>query len=184
MSVTIDVKGLKEGLAKIDALVVGTQKSTAKAINKALPKIKKATVDRVNEEYLVTKSNIYKTIKVDKAGMTLSAFIRSKGRPIALTKFRVTPKRPPRRKGRTVIAQVMRSGGGGAIPNAFIARMRSGHVGAMYRKGADRYPIGQFHGPSVPSMLGSAKISAFVGDKAERELQKQMELALDALIGG
>lgn len=184
MSVSIDVKGLKEGLAKIDALVVGTQKSTAKAINKALPKIKKAAVDRVNEEYLVTKPNINKTIKVDKAGMTLSAFIRSKGRPIALTKFRVTPKRPPKRKGRTVIAQVMRSGGGGAIPNAFIARMRSGHIGAMYRKGADRYPIGQFHGPSVPSMLGSAKISAFVGDKAEQELQKQMELTLDALIGG
>lgn len=185
MSVTIDVKGLKEGLAKIDALVVGTQKSTAKAINKALPKIKKAAVDRVNEEYLVTKPNINKTIKVDKAGMTLSAFIRSKGRPIALTKFRVTPKRPPKRKGRTVIAQVMRSGGGGgAIPNAFIARMRTGHIGAMYRKGADRYPIGQFHGPSVPSMLGSAKISAFVGNKAEQELQKQMELTLDALIGG
>lgn len=184
MSVSIDVKGLKEGLAKIDALVVGTQKSTAKAINKALPKIKKAAVDRVNEEYLVTKPNINKTIKVDKAGMTLSAFIRSKGRPIALTKFRVTPKRPSKRKGRTVIAQVMRSGAGGAIPNAFIARMRSGHIGAMYRKGADRYPIGQFHGPSVPSMLGSAKISAFVGDKAERELQKQMELTLDALIGG
>lgn len=184
MSVTIDVKGLKEGFAKIDALVVGTQKSTAKAINKALPKIKKAAVDRVNEEYLVTKSNINKTIKVDKAGMTLSAFIRSKGRPTALTKFRVTPKRPPKRKGRTVIAQVMRNGGGGAIPNAFIARMRSGHIGAMYRKGADRYPIGQFHGPSVPSMLGSAKMSAFVGDKAEQELQKQMELALDALIGG
>lgn len=184
MSVTIDVKGLKEGLAKIDALVVGTQKSTAKAINKALSKIKKAAVDRVNEDYLVTKPNINKTIKVDKAGMTLSAFIRSKGRPIALTKFRVTPKRPPKRKGRTVIAQVMRSGDGGAIPNAFIARMRSGHIGAMYRKGADRYPIGQFHGPSVPSMLGSAKISAFVGDKAEQELQKQMELTLDALIGG
>lgn len=184
MSVSIDVKGLKEGLAKIDALVVGTQKSTAKAINKALPKIKKAAVDRVNEEYLVTKPNINKTIKVDKAGMTLSAFIRSKGRPIALTKFRVTPKRPPKRKGRTVVAQVMRSGGGGAIPNAFIARMRSGHIGAMYRKGADRYPIGQFHGPSVPSMLGSAKISAFVGDKAEQELQKQMELTLDELIGG
>lgn len=183
MSVSIDVKGLKEGLVKIDALVVGTQKSTAKAINKALPKIKKAIVDRVNEDYLITKANINKTIKVDKAGTTLSAFIRSKGGPIALTKFRVTPKRPPKRKGRTVVAQVMRSGGG-AIPNAFIARMRSGHIGAMYRKGADRYPIGQFHGPSVPSMLGSAKISAFVGDKAEQELQKQMELALDALIGG
>ena len=97
MSVNIDVKGLKEGLGNIDALVVGTQKSTAKAINKALPKIKKAAVDRVNEDYLVTKPNINKTIKVDKAGMTLSAFIRSKGRPIALTKFRVTPKSPPKR---------------------------------------------------------------------------------------
>lgn len=184
MSVNIDIKGLKNGLAKIDALVVGTPKTTAKAINKALPKIKKAIVDRVNEDYLITKANINKTIKVDKAGMTLSAFIRSKGGPIALTKFRVTPKRPPKRKGRTVIAQVMRNGGGGTIPNAFIARMRSGHIGAMYRKGADRYPIGQFHGPAVPSMLGSAKISAFVGNKAEQELQKQMELALDALIGG
>ena len=171
MSVTIDIKGLKNGLAKIDALVVGTPKTTAKAINKALPKIKKAIVDRVNEDYLITKANINKTIKVDKAGMTLSAFIRSKGGPIALTKFRVTPKRPPKRKGRTVVAQVMRNGGGG-------------HIGAMYRKGADRYPIGQFHGPSVPSILGSAKISAFVGNKAEQELQKQMELALDALIGG
>ena len=63
MSVTVDIKGLKEGLAKIDALVVGTPKTTAKAINKALPKIKKAAVDRVNEEYLVTQSNINKTIR-------------------------------------------------------------------------------------------------------------------------
>ena len=53
MSVTIDIKGLKNGLAKIDAMVVGTPKTTAKAINKALPKIKKATVDRVNEDYLI-----------------------------------------------------------------------------------------------------------------------------------
>ena len=48
MSVTIDIKGLKNGLAKIDALVVGTPKTTAKAIrtNAACLKLKKATVDR------------------------------------------------------------------------------------------------------------------------------------------
>ena len=183
MSVTIDVKGLQEGLVKIDALSGETKRATSKAINTAIPKIRNAIVDKTTQDYFISKANVKKTIDVKRANPSgLSAFIRSKGRPVALTKFRVTPKRPPKRKGRTVKAQVMRNGGGGTIPNAFIARMGSGHIGAMYRKGADRYPIGQFHGPAVPSMLKNAEVSAFVGNVEQKKLLRQIGTSFEELI--
>lgn len=183
MSITIDVKGLQEGLVKIDALSGETKRATSKAINTAIPKIRNAIVDKTTQDYFISKANVKKTIDMKRANPSgLSAFIRSKGRPVALTKFRVTPKRPPKRKGRTVKAQVMCNGGGGAIPNAFIARMGSGHIGAMYRKGADRYPIGQFHGPAVPSMLKNAEVSAFVGNVAQEELLRQIGTSFEELI--
>nr|DAY19712.1 MAG TPA: minor tail protein Z [Caudoviricetes sp.] len=183
MSVTIDVKGLQEGLVKIDALSGETKRATSKAINTAIPKIRNAIVNKTTQDYFISKANVKKTIDVKRANSSgLSAFIRSKGRPVALTKFRVTPKRPPKRKGRTVKAQVMRNGGGGTIPNAFITRMGNGHIGAMYRKGADRYPIGQFHGPAVPSMLKNAEVSAFVGNVAQEELLRQIGTSFEELI--
>ena len=183
MSVTIDVKGLREGLVKIDALSGETKRATSKAINTAIPKIRNTIVDKTTQDYFISKANVKKTIDVKRANPSgLSAFIRSKGGPVALTKFRVTPKRPPKRKGRTVKAQVMRNGGGGTIPNAFIARMGSGHIGAMYRKGADRYPIGQFHGPAVPSMLKNAEASAFVGNVAQEELLRQIGTSFEELV--
>lgn len=183
MSITIDVKGLQEGLVKIDALSGETKRATSKAINTAIPKIRNAIVDKTTQDYFISKANVKKTIDVRKANPSgLSAFIRSKGGPVALTKFRVTPKRPPKRKGRTVKAQVMRNGGGGTIPNAVIARMGSGHIGAMYRKGADRYPIGQFHGPAVPSMLKNAEVSAFVGNVAQEELLRQIGTSFEELV--
>lgn len=183
MSVTIDVKGLREGLVKIDALSGETKRATSKAINTAIPKIRNTIVDKTTQDYFISKANVKKTIDVKRATPSgLSAFIRSKGGPVALTKFRVIPKRPPKRKGRTVKAQVMRNGGGGTIPNAFIARMGSGHIGAMYRKGADRYPIGQFHGPAVPSMLKNAEVSAFVGNVAQEELLRQIGTSFEELV--
>lgn len=183
MSVTIDVKGLREGLVKIDALSGETKRATSKAINTAIPKIRNTIVDKTTQDYFISKANVKKTIDVKRANPSgLSAFIRSKGGPVALTKFRVTPKSPPKRKGRTVKAQVMRNGGGGTIPNAFIARMGSGHIGAMYRKGADRYPIGQFHGPAVPSMLKNAEVSAFVGNVAQEELLRQIGTSFEELV--
>jgi len=183
MSVTIDVKGLREGLVKIDALSGETKRATSKAINTAIPKIRNTIVDKTTQDYFISKANVKKTIDVKRANPSgLSAFIRSKGGPVALTKFRVTPKRPPKRKGRTVKAQVMRNGGGGTILNAFIARMGSGHIGAMYRKGADRYPIGQFHGPAVPSMLKNAEVSAFVGNVAQEELLRQIGTSFEELV--
>lgn len=183
MSITIDVKGLQEGLVKIDALSGETKRATSKAINTAIPKIRNAIVNKTTQGYFISKANVKKTIDVKRANPSgLSAFIRSKGRPVALTKFRVTPKRPPKRKGRTVKAQVMRNGGGGTIPNAFIARMGNGHIGAMYRKGADRYPIGQFHGPAVPSMLKNAEVSAFVGNVAQEELLRQIGTSFEELV--
>ena len=81
MSVTIDVKGLQEGLVKIDALSGETKRATAKAINTAIPKIRNAIVNKTTQDYFISKANVKKTIDVKRANPAgLSAFIRSKGR--------------------------------------------------------------------------------------------------------
>lgn len=183
MSVNLSLEGVKEGIVKLDAIVSGTKGAAAKAINASLPNIRKSAVQKVNEDYFISKANVSKTMSTERASATsLSAFIKSKGRPIALTKFKVSPNRPTKRRGRTVKAQVKRSSGGGDIPNAFIARMESGHVGAMFREGPEAYPIRQFHGPAVPSMLKNSDISAFVGSAAQDELLRQIGTSINELL--
>lgn len=184
MSVNLDLKGVTDGIVKLEAIANGTKGAAAKAINAALPKIRKSAVQKVNEEYLISKANVNKTMSTERArSASLSAFIKSKGRPTALTKFKVSPTRPTKQRGKTVKAQVKRSSGGGTIPNAFIARMKNGHVGAMFRKGPEPYPLGQFHGPAVPSMLKSTDISSFVGNAAHDELLRQIGTSFNELLG-
>ena len=67
MSVTIDVKGLREGLVKIDALSGETKRATSKAINTAIPKIRNTIVDKTTQDYFISKANVKKTIDVKRA---------------------------------------------------------------------------------------------------------------------
>lgn len=184
MSVNLDLKGVTKGIAKLESIANGAKGAMAKSFNAALPNIRKAAVQKVNEDYFIGKGIVNKTLSTERANAgKLSAFLKSKGSPIALTKFKVSPARPTKRRGKIVTAQVKRSSGGGTIPNAFVAKMESGHVGAMFRKGPEPYPLGQFHGPAVPSMLKSDKVSAFVDRIAQDEVFRQIEPSFDELIG-
>jgi hypothetical protein len=64
------------------------------------------------------------------------------------------------------------------IPSAFIAEMKSGHVGVFKRQGKERLPIHELKGPSVPVVFARQKIQAAVLKMIDERLEKEIDQAL------
>lgn len=164
----------------------------SRAINRAADAAKTAAARKVRETYLVRHKDVVDTIKISKANPTrLIARVTSAGSVFPLTRFRVTPKQPqPVRaatvrwgKSRpfTVIARVKR-GEGGPIKSAFVAKMKSGHIGVFRRTTKDRKPIEQLHGPSIPQMLDSKKVSDWVYEKARETMDQRLDHEINRIL--
>ncbi|WP_319403150.1 phage tail protein [uncultured Anaeromusa sp.] len=160
-------------------------RAAASAINRSAETARTEAVRGVRNEYVIQSKRIRETISIEKASSSnLSAFVRSKGRPRALTYFKVNPKNIPKRKQRRLKAQVKHSSGGGMIKGAFLARMKSGHLGVFNRLGKDRFPIVQRYGPSVPQMLENENVQNHVEARSAEMLEKRMEHELSRMFEG
>ena len=63
--------------------------------------------------------------------------------------------------------------------------MKSGHIGVFHRaNGNSSLPIQQNYGPSVPQMLESKSVSAFIKEKAQEVLETRLEHEIDVLLRG
>lgn len=171
------------------------QKAVAHAINRATQTAKSAAATEARKSYVIKHGDVLKTISIRKASPgDLTAAVVSRGHVVALPKFRVTPKAPqPKRaaevrwkKGRTfsIKARVKHGDGGGSINNAFVARMKSGHVGVFNRSSGKRFPIIQRFGPSVPQMLGAPSVRLWVENRATEALDKRLDHEIKRILQG
>lgn len=161
----------------------GVPKVIVRAINRAAESARTEASRKVREKYYVKHSDVISTIKIYKASPAdYSATIISKGHVLALPKFRVTPREPEPKRKKSIIVRVKR-GGGGPLPGAFVAQMKSGHVGVFKRVGKPRLPIEQKYGPSVPQMLGSPSVSQWIEEKAQETLEKRLDHEINRLLG-
>jgi hypothetical protein len=64
------------------------------------------------------------------------------------------------------------------IPSAFIAEMKSGHVGVFKRIGKERLPIVELKGPSVPVVFSRKTIQTVLLTMIDDRLQKEIDQAL------
>lgn len=154
--------------------------AVASAINRATESARTAAVKKAREDYIIQAGRVRETIDISKASSSnLSARVRARGRPRALTYFKTNPKAPKKMpRGSQLFAQVKRSGGG-TIKGAFVAKMRSGHVGVFNRSGSR---LVQRYGPSVPQMLESQTVSKFVQNKAVEVLDKRLEHEINRIL--
>ncbi|BBB91051.1 MAG TPA: phage tail protein [Methylomusa anaerophila] len=165
-------------------------KAVANAINRASESARAEAVRKASEEYVIRPGRVRETIDIAKASPAiLFARVRSKGRPRALTYFQTTPKQVPKKRPRgQLVAQVKRSEGGGSIKSAFLARMKSGHLGVFNRTNnltsTGKVELVQRYGPSVPQMLENPTIQQFVEQKAMETLEKRFDHELDRLLKG
>lgn len=158
-------------------------KAITNAINRSAEGARTDTVAKVKEEYVITSGRVRETIEIRKASVSnLSAAVISRGRPRALSYFKIRPgKVTKRRPAEGVYAQVKR-GGGGPIAKSFVAKMASGHIGVFNRTGNTRFPITQRYGPSVAQMVESKSVTRYVEAGATRRLSDRLDHEINRLL--
>jgi len=159
-------------------------KVVARAINRAADTAKTEAAKTVRRTYYISHKDVLSTMRIYRATPNdMQAAVVSKGQVVPLAKFRMTPKKPDPRRKKPIVARVMR-GSGGPIKHAFVARMKSGHVGVFWRVGKKRLPLEQRFGPSVPEMLNSPSTIAWVERKANEKLDERLDHEMKRVLEG
>ncbi|OLN21405.1 hypothetical protein BTO30_14895 [Domibacillus antri] len=182
--ITLTVEQLEKARAALIEVPNGLPKAVMRAVNRSAQSARTEAGRAARQEYHIKQADVTSTIRIHRASMgDFGASVVSKGSVIPLIKFRVNPKAPNPKRKRPITARV-KKGGGGPIPGAFVAQMRSGYIGVFSRVGKPRLPIEQLYGPSIPQMLGSDTVSAWVENKAYDTLQKRLDHEISRLVGG
>ena len=170
----------------------GVEKAIVSTINKSIYGAKTDSTKRVTQEYVIKQARVREVIQVLKASKNnLSARIISRGRPRALTYFKTNPRDVPRKRLKKLLISQVKKGAGGPIKNAFLARMESGHLGVFHRTGKKRKKdktnlesIEQNYGPSIAQMLGAKSVVAYVEEKAQKRIEKNLNHEIERILKG
>lgn len=162
----------------------GAERAFSSAINRGLSHTKTQAFKQVKTVYAVKQSalNEATTTKVQKASTgNLAGYVSFSGVKIPLYKFQVTPKEP--RKGQKVRAAVMK-GGGETFDSAFIAKMRSGHIGIFERITSKRLPIEEKMGLSAAQMVKNEVIMDQLTKEAQEKVDERLKHEIDRILNG
>lgn len=162
----------------------GAERVFSSAINRGLSHTKTQAFKRVKTVYTVKQSalNEATTTKIQKASTgNLAGYVSFSGVKIPLYKFQVTPKEP--RKGQKVRAAVMK-GGGATFDSAFIAKMRSGHIGIFERITSRRLPIEEKMGLSAAQMVKNEVIMDQLTKEAQEKVDERLKHEIDRILNG
>jgi hypothetical protein len=190
LNVEFDKNKYSEIMRKCSLLA--SVKEINKVINRAAKRAadtaKAETVRQLASEYTLPASEIRGTITTRNiGGDNVGAVMNISSSPFALPKFKgVTPKEVmPPAKG-PVKAQI-KKGSGAILKRAFVAKMKSGHIGVYERQGKESFPIDQKFGPSTPGMFGrenETEINKAVMKKAGETFDKRIQHELERLLNG
>ena len=187
--IEVDARGIEQAKELLKDIPGATKKAVSTALRQSLRNAKKEAVKKVRERYTIRKAGyVSRTIKMKVENMT--GILSSKGPVNDLSYFKTNPKTVPKRrppKGKYLYSQVVK-GQGGTIAHAFLARMKSGHVGVFQRAGHGAsnasLPISKLAGPSTPQMLGSPSVTEFIAKKMLERMDKNLEHEIDAFLKG
>lgn len=187
--IEVDARGIEQAQELLKGIPGASKKAVSTALRKSLRNAKKEAVKEVRERYTIRKAGyVSRTIKMKVENMT--GILSSKGPVNDLSYFKTNPKTVPKRrppKGKYLYSQVVK-GQGGTIAHAFLAKMKSGHVGVFQRAGLGAnnasLPISKLSGPSTPQMLGSPSVTEFVAKKMLERMDKNLEHEIDAFLKG
>lgn len=151
------------------------------AINRTAKEARKKLAAGAQGAYTVKNGGFNSRMRIQNAANTkLYAVIRSKDKPLTITRFRATA---PKSGGR---ADIVKSGLKQLIgPKQIKAFKRGGLI--MQRKSADRYPLKVLRSVSVPKMLekvyeGERGIEGALGPEIQRTLHDEIRKEVRKLI--
>jgi len=185
----IDIDVRCEGAALLIQTLTDAPEKAKRVVSMSVNKIARSARTQMareaNKRYFVKVGEARDTIYVKTAhGDNLKAELTSRGYPISLAHFKVSPKKVQHkgRKNKKIRARVKRNGGGATLDQAFITAIGSG-VGVFERDGRARKPIHKLFGPSVPSMLKNEEIQQEMEKTTTEKLNKELNRQLARIMG-
>ncbi len=202
-----------EALDHAAKVLAGIPDGVNKAIRSALPRtassLRGESVRAIQTKYDISAANIRSKQNISikySYGAASAAYIMFSGRKIPLHRYNGTsPKYPTANESKRVpvnidgTTKLMHPGVAasahqlkGTSPtkfeNAFIARMKSGHVGIFERTGGvtagGRDQIKELQGSSVPQMLGNESVQNHLADRASQKFEERIEHEILRILNG
>ncbi len=168
----------------------GAEKALTRAVNKTLTGTRAEAVRQVRGKFIVKAQTVRDTMDVRRASYTKPrGFLVSRGSPLSLMRFKVTPQSPRSTRGKSVqsrprIRLSVTKGKQAPLQRAFLARMNSG-VGVFQRRGRGRnVPLKKKFGPSVPQMLHHDRIAEEIETTAAERMKKELDHQVAYLLEG
>src|SRR5215475_6863456 len=183
-----------QGALKEDVLIKHISLNAAETIDSMKNAVRQQITSIITERYDITpeslNSNSHKSgkWKVDTTVVGKQVGFKISGSRFPTMRFNVTPRDVPNQAGIPIAAREkiniiirrgrLRSG----VPNRFLARMKSGHIGVFYRKeGSKSLKIDEEFMLSVPEIITidrmRRKLNGFIVGHFEKEFKTKMDNA-------
>ncbi len=188
------VEGAQEDIREAQRLLRhisgGAEKALARAVNRTLTGTRSEATRQVRGKFIVKAQTVRDTMEIRKASSGKpQGLLVSRGRPMSLTRFRVTPNAPKSTRGKSVQGRPrarlsVTKGKQATLQRAFLARVNSG-VGLFQRKGrGHRAPMRKLYGPSVPQMLHHGRIAEEIETTTAERMKKELNHQVAYLLEG
>lgn len=174
-STTVEVKGLKEVIARLDPKHAA--RAATDTVNRVGKKASTAASKEVRQIYNIKAKPLKAATKFTKARRgAFVSHIRAWGRPIPLAQFGA------RQNKRGVSVKVKKGGGKKTLTGFFIPNLSSGHkgvfararlgLGAMKGRRVNRLPIEEMYGPSIPTMYRAKGVMSAINRVVSSDTRK------------
>jgi len=78
----------------------------------------------------------------------------------------------------------MKRGGGAVYDDAFIAEMKSGHIGVFRRETSKHLPISEYMGLSAAHMVRETAVAERIQEKALKAVEERVMHEVERILGG
>lgn len=177
----ITLTGDKEAEATCVAAPSRVSRALVRSLNRGIGTARTFIVSRIARDTGLKSKDVRDALPMSQASASRPyARLAASLKRIPLYKFGARGPMPSRGRGRGVSYRLPGSGSRGRIENAFIAQMRSGHVGVFRRMGKGRLPVIELHGPSLGRVFAKYRDEALAAGEEQFVKNFARELKFEA----
>ena len=186
--IEISAAGIEKYQSILEGMGANGEKALRAALSRGSQTAKAEATRQVKTRYAIKAGEIRSSgrvfFKAPGAGGLIGE-LKFAGNRIPLYKFDVNPKTPAGINGFKSIVKGhgRKDTSPAAFENAFVAKMKSGHIGVFERETDKALPIRQIMGLSVPEMVGAQETREPVLEKAAETIEKRLEHEIARIIG-
>jgi len=181
VSVDVDRRLLNDVRDRLGEMSNKAPNVISKSLNRALTNVAANVSKETRKEYNIKAGDVKHTLSKTRASKSaLTAIVSSKGNPIPLDKFKVSPRTvQPNRKRAIKIG--VKKGGMKATLGAFVSDING--IKVFKREGKKRLPINRLYGPSVPQMLANEEIRNKINGEGAETFNRRLDYEINRILG-